>query len=161
MKACVIAETSAAARALCAGARGMADEVVLIAPGVEALTGVADKAVHIDVPSGNAIDDAYASVNSVVDAEAPGIVLVEPTRSMKVLAGRLAAHLGTAAITDVIEFEGDLATHHVLRRRGPTQEQGQRHGHLHGGCRRVRRGLRSGTDAVEEAPSPPRLAPCA
>ena len=91
MKACVIAETSAAARALCAGARGMADEVVLIAPGVEALTGVADKAVHIDVPSGNAIDDAYASVNSVVDAEAPGIVLVEPTRSMKVLAGRLAA----------------------------------------------------------------------
>ena len=110
MKACVIAETSAAARALCAGARGMADEVVLIAPGVEALTGVADKAVHIDVPSGNAIDDAYASVNSVVDAEAPGIVLVEPTRSMKVLAGRLAAHLGTAAITDVIEFEGDLAT---------------------------------------------------
>lgn len=71
MKACVIAETSAAARALCAGARGMADEVVLIAPGVEALTGVADKAVHIDVPSENAIDDAYASVNSVVDAEAP------------------------------------------------------------------------------------------
>ena len=70
MKACVIAETSAAARALCAGARGMADEVVLIAPGVEALTGVADKAVHIDVPSGNAIDAAYASVNSVVDAEA-------------------------------------------------------------------------------------------
>ena len=98
MKACVIAETSAAARALCAGARGMADEVVLIAPGVEALTGVADKAVHIDVPSGNAIDDAYASVNSVVDAEAPGIVLVEPTRSMKVLAGRLAAHLGTACL---------------------------------------------------------------
>ena len=44
----------------------------------QALTGVADKAVHIDVPSGNAIDDAYASVNSVVDAEAPGIVLVEP-----------------------------------------------------------------------------------
>ena len=34
MKACVIAETSAATRALCAGARGMADEVVLIAPGV-------------------------------------------------------------------------------------------------------------------------------
>ena len=28
MKACVIAETSAAARALCAGARGLADEVV-------------------------------------------------------------------------------------------------------------------------------------
>ena len=140
MKACVIAETSAAARALCAGARGMADEVVLIAPGVEALTGVADKAVHIDVPSGNAIDDAYASVNSVVDAEAPGIVLVEPTRSMKVLAGRLAAHLGTAAIT--MYFGG----------------VGQRKSKANGtaiytvGAGVFDEASASGTDAVEEAP---------
>lgn len=124
MKACVIAETSAAARALCAGARGMADEVVLIAPGVEALTGVADKAVHIDVPSGNAIDDAYASVNSVVDAEAPGIVLVEPTRSMKVLAGRLAAHMGTATHHRRHRVRRRPGHLHVLRRRGPAQEQG-------------------------------------
>ncbi len=109
MKACVIAETPVAAHTLCAGARAMADEVVLIAPGVEAAAGIADKAVHIDVPDGCSLDDAYASVNAVVDAEAPAAVLVEPTRRMKVLAGRLAAHLGTAAITDVIEFDGDLA----------------------------------------------------
>lgn len=152
MKACVIAETSAAARALCAGARGMADEVVLIAPGVEALTGVADKAVHIDVPSGNAIDDAYASVNSVVDAEAPGIVLVEPTRSMKVLAGRLAAHLGTAAITDVIEFEGDLATTMYFGGVGQRKSKASGTAIYTVGAGVFDEASASGTDAVEEAP---------
>ena len=152
MKACVIAETSAAARALCAGARGMADEVVLIAPGVEALTGVADKAVHIDVPSGNAIDDAYASVNSVVDAEAPGIVLVEPTRSMKVLAGRLAAHLGTAAITDVIEFEGDLATTMYFGGVGQRKSKANGTAIYTVGAGVFDEASASGTDAVEEAP---------
>ncbi len=143
MKACVIAETSAAARALCAGARGMADEVVLIAPGVEALTGVADKAVHIDVPSGNAIDDAYASVNSVVDAEAPGIVLVEPTRSMRFWPAGWPP-IWARRPSPTSSSSRRPGHHHVLRRRGPAQEQGQRHGHLHGGCRRVRRGLRFG-----------------
>ena len=152
IKACVIAETSAAARALCAGARGMADEVVLIAPGVEALTGVADKAVHIDVPSGNAIDDAYASVNSVVDAEAPGIVLVEPTRSMKVLAGRLAAHLGTAAITDVIEFEGDLATTMYFGGVGQRKSKASGTAIYTVGAGVFDEASASGTDAVEEAP---------
>lgn len=110
MKALVIAETPLAARALCAGARTMADEVVLVAPGVEPTTGVADKAVHIDVPAGSAIDDAYATVNAIADAEAPSVALVEPTRRCKVLAGRLAAHAGTAAVTDVIEFADGLAT---------------------------------------------------
>ena len=152
MKACVIAETSAAARALCAGARGMADEVVLIAPGVEALTGVADKAVHIDVPSGNAIDDAYASVNSVVDAEAPGIVLVEPTRSMKVLAGRLAAHMGTATITDVIEFEGDLATTMYFGGVGQRKSRANGTAIYTVGAGVFDEASASGTDAVEEAP---------
>ena len=152
MKACVIAETSAAARALCAGARGMADEVVLIAPGVEALTGVADKAVHIDVPSENAIDDAYASVNSVVDAEAPGIVLVEPTRSMKVLAGRLAAHLGTATITDVIEFEGDLATTMYFGGVGQRKSKASGTAIYTVGAGVFDEASASGTDVVEEAP---------
>ena len=110
MKACIIAETTGGARALCAGARTMADQVVLVAPGVEPTDGVADKVVHIDVPAGFSLDDAYASVIAVVDAEEPDFVLVEPTRRMKTIAGRLAAHRGTAVITDVVEFEGDTAT---------------------------------------------------
>lgn len=109
MKACVIAETSAAAAFLCAGARSLAGEVVLIAPGVEPVLGVASKVVHIDIPENVTRDSAYQSVNEVIDTEKPAMVFVEPTRHCKVLAGRLAAHLGTSAITDVLEFENDIA----------------------------------------------------
>ena len=44
------------------------------------------------------------------DAEQPGVVLVEPTRHMKVVAGKVAAHAGASIIPDVIEFDGDVAT---------------------------------------------------
>ena len=108
--------------------------------------------MHIAVPSGNAIDDAYASVNSVVDAAPPGIVLVEPTRSMKVLAGRLAAHLGTAAITDVIEFEGDLATTMYFGGVGQRKSKASGTAIYTVGAGVFDEASASGTDAVEEAP---------
>ncbi len=153
MKALVIAENAAAARALCAGARTMAGKVVLVAPGVDPVIGVADKVIHINVPSEAALDDAYLSLNGVVDAEAPSIVLVEPTRCMKVLAGRLAAHAGTATITDVIEFEDDLAT--TMYFGGVGQRKSKPIGNL--AVYTVGAGVfdefsDTGTDIVEEAP---------
>ncbi len=103
MKALVIAEGTEAARELSAGARLMADEVVLVsfsdAPG-----NAADKAVRISVPEGFVLDDAADTVITVFESERPGIVLVEPTRRLKVVAGRLAAHAGTAVITDSSGF---------------------------------------------------------
>lgn len=153
MKACVIAETPGAARALCAGARTMADGVVLIAPGVEAVTGVADKTIHLDVPVEFSFDDAYASVNTVVDAEAPAVVLVEPTRRMKTIAGRLAAHRGTAVITDVIEFDGDLAT--TMYFGGVGQRKSKATGSVAiytVGAGVFDEAAAMGTDVVEEAP---------
>lgn len=110
MKAFVIAENEQAARELCAGARTLADEVVLVCPGVPAVPGVADKCVHIDVPEGNVIDDAYVTVNSLFDSERAEVVLAEPTRRMKALAARLAAHLDTAVITDAMEIADGVAT---------------------------------------------------
>lgn len=104
MKALVIAERTDAARELCAGARTMADEVVLVSFG-EAPEAVADKIARISVPEGTVLDDAAATVISVFDAEAPAVVLAEPTRHMKAIAGRLAAHAGTSAITDAMSFE--------------------------------------------------------
>ena len=153
MKACVIAETPGAARALCAGARTMADDVVLVAPGVEAVTGVADKAVHIDVPTDHSLDDAYASVNAVVDAEDPAVVLIEPTRRMKAIAGRLAAHRGTAVIADVIEFDGDLAT--TMYFGGVGQRKSKATGPMAiytVGAGVFDEAAATGTDVVEEAP---------
>lgn len=108
MKALVIAERADAARELAAGARTMADEVVLVSFG-DAPAAVADKVAKVSVPEGSVLDDAADTVIAVFDAEQPNVVLVEPTRHMKTIAGRLAAHAGAAVITDVMEFAADGA----------------------------------------------------
>ena len=82
----------------------MADEVVLVSFG-EAPEAVADKIARISVPEGTVLDDAADTVISVFDAEAPAVVLVEPTRHMKTIAGKLAAHANASVITDVMSFE--------------------------------------------------------
>ena len=111
MKAFVLAEHSVAAQELCAGARTMADEVVLVAiADMEVPAAVADKVLHVALPEGAVVDDAADTVIAAFDAEQPGVVLVEPTRHMKVVAGKVAAHAGASIIPDVIEFDGDVAT---------------------------------------------------
>ena len=105
MKALVLAERSDAAHELAAGARTMADEVVLVSFG-EAPEAVADKVARIDVPEGSVLDDAADTVISVFDAEQPAVILAEPTRHVKSVVGRVAAHAGTSVITDVMSFEG-------------------------------------------------------
>lgn len=109
-KVFVIAETEGAARELCAGARTLAEEVVLCCVGVPAITGIADTCIHIDVPAGNVPDDAYSSVCEAFDAAAAKIVLVEQTVRMLSLAGRLAAHAEAAVITGVSSLEGGIAS---------------------------------------------------
>lgn len=105
MKAFVLAEHSDAALSLCAGARTIADEVVLVAiADLEVSGGCADKIVHIALPEGAVYDDAAETVISVFDAEGCEVVLVEPTRRMKSIAGKLAAHAGSSVITDVVSL---------------------------------------------------------
>ncbi|MEG2934426.1 MAG: electron transfer flavoprotein subunit alpha/FixB family protein, partial [Gordonibacter sp.] len=107
MKALVIAERATAARELAAGARTMADEVVLVSFG-EVPEGVADRIAHISIPSGSVVDDGADTVVFVFDTEQPSVVLVEPTRHMKTIAGKVAARAGTSVITDVISFESGV-----------------------------------------------------
>ncbi|MDR2721836.1 MAG: electron transfer flavoprotein subunit alpha/FixB family protein [Coriobacteriaceae bacterium] len=111
MKALVLAERFDAAGKLCAGACSLADEVVLVVIGEGQIPrGVADKVVHIALPQGAVYDDAADTVNAIFDAQAPELVLVEPTRHLKVIAGKLAAHAKTSVITDVLELDGEGAT---------------------------------------------------
>lgn len=111
MKALVLAERSDAIAELCAGARTVADEVVLVAFGdTQVPEAVADKIAHIALPEGAVIDDAADTVIAAFDADKADVVFVEPTKHMKVVAGKLAAHLGASVITDVIAFDGDVAT---------------------------------------------------
>ena len=110
MKAFVIAENEAAARELCAGARSVADSVVLCVVGAPAVTGVADVCVHIDVPAGNVADDAYLSVKSAYDAQGCDCIIAENALRPLSLVGRLTAALGTAAIAGATEITGAQAT---------------------------------------------------
>ncbi len=109
MLAFVIAQHADAARSLCAGARTLADEVALISFG-EVPEGCADKVLAIQVPDGTPLDDAADTVIAAFDDRKPGLVLVEPTRSCKVIAGKLAAHANTATITDALSLGEEGAT---------------------------------------------------
>lgn len=106
----VIAETEKGARDLCAGARSFGGEVALVALGKDkAWTGIADVVYCIDVPSDVVVEAAAATVISLAKEKQPKVVLVEPTRRMKVVAGKLAAALDVSVITDVASFEGETA----------------------------------------------------
>ena len=109
MKAFVIAVSEGAARELCAGARSMADSVALCMVGAPAIAGVADVCLHIDVPADRIADDAYPSVKDAFDAQGADLALAEAAIVPTALAGRLAAALGTAAISGVTSLEGDVA----------------------------------------------------
>ena len=86
MKALVLAETIDGQRALCAGARSIADEVVLAVVKGAPETGIADKAYDIELPAGEPVENAAAGVIAVYNAENPDVVLVEPTPRDKILA---------------------------------------------------------------------------
>ena len=108
MKAFVIAEHADAASALAAGARTLADEVVVAVIGAEAVpAGIADAAYHVAVPDGAVADDADKTLAPVV--EGADIVIAEPTRHVKTVVGKLAAAAGASVITDVLSIEGDGA----------------------------------------------------
>jgi electron transfer flavoprotein alpha subunit len=110
MKAFVIAEHTDAAKELCAGARTLADEVILITVGdTQAPDACADRVAHVTVPAGEAVDDAADSIAAFYDAEQPDVVLVEPTKHDKVLAGKVAAHAGASLIPDVMELTDGVA----------------------------------------------------
>ena len=108
MKALVIAEHADVARELAGGARELgADEVSLVCFG-GAVEGASDKVLNVAVPAGALVDDAAYALVDV--ANAADVALVEATRRGKVIAGRLAAKLGTAAAGATVELtaEGGL-----------------------------------------------------
>lgn len=108
-KALVLAETADAQRVLAAGARTIADEVVLVTFGT-AETGVADKAYQVEVPADAPADNAYDAIQGVYDTVAPDVVLAEPTAHVKTIVGKLAAKADAAVIPNITALDGDVAT---------------------------------------------------
>lgn len=110
MKALVLAEHTDAARELAAGARIKADEVVLVVLGSSALPeNSADFAANVVAPEGVALDCAAESLVAFADGQGFGAVFVEPTRRLKIVAGKIAAHFGVSVITDVLSFDAEGA----------------------------------------------------
>lgn len=107
----VIAETEKGARGLCAGARSLGSEVALVSLGeATKITGIADIVYSIAVPADALVESAAATVRNLVAEKKPETILVEPTRRMKVIAGKLAAKQGVSVITDAKAIESGVAT---------------------------------------------------
>lgn len=107
----VIAETEKGARGLCAGARTIGSDVALMSlSDATKITGIADVVYHIDVPGDALVESAAASVCGLVADKAPEVILVEPTRRMKVIAAKIAAKQGVSVITDAKSIEDGVAT---------------------------------------------------
>lgn len=111
MSIIVIAETEKGARGLCAGARSLGSEVALVSLSeTTKIAGIADVVYHIDVPADAVVESAAATVCNLVSEKAPEVVLVEPTRRIKVIAGKLAAKQGVSVITDAKAIEDGVAS---------------------------------------------------
>lgn len=151
MKAFVIAENEGAARELCAGARTLADSVILCVAGAPVITGVADKCIHVEVPACNIADDAYLTVKSVFDAEGADCILVENAIRPLSLAGRLCAAIGTAAIAGVTEVKGAEAATMFFGGTGTRVAKAQKIPAYIVGAGVFDAAAATGTDVVEEA----------
>lgn len=110
MKAFVIAEHEASAYRLCAGARTLTDEVHLIVLGAtSAPEKVADYVARVNVPEGEALENAAATLVSYFNEEEPDMVLAESTARLRIMTGTLAAHAKTSVMTDVFSFSEEGA----------------------------------------------------
>lgn len=106
----VIAQTAQGAAEACAAARSFGGEVTLCVVGGDAVTGVADKCLHIEVPASNIADDAYPAVVAACKQSGATAVIAENTLSNLSIVGRVAAANGAAAITGVTSFDGAAAS---------------------------------------------------
>lgn len=103
MKAIVFAESPAAARELCKGARTLVDEVIYVTFG-ESVPGMANRVVAVRIPDNQVKEAAFDTLYHVFKNEHPEVVLSEPTHRLKVIVGRIAAREGASVITDVTAF---------------------------------------------------------
>ena len=110
MKTIVIAQTYNGAQALCSGLREISDELILISfSGVEIQENISDRLARVELPEQALIDDAFESIKPFIDQENPDQIIVESTRALKVIAGKLSASNKIAAISEVVNFDNGRA----------------------------------------------------
>ncbi|ACL18379.1 electron transfer flavoprotein alpha subunit apoprotein [Desulfitobacterium sp. LBE] len=114
MKVFVLAESRKARLELTAGARPYGEQVEVIVIGNDKDSAVADKIWSIPAQEGAMFEDYTETVAALLHQEQPQLLLVEPTKRCKLMAGRLAAMAGTSVMTDLIDLTEDGVGKHLV-----------------------------------------------
>jgi len=107
MRTMVLAETQKALAELCAGVSQISQQVEAVIIG-DQLKAVTDTVWHIPAQENALLEDYTETIAALIKQEKPELVIVEPTKRYKLIAGRIAAMLGTSVITDVLALGEDL-----------------------------------------------------
>lgn len=122
-KVWVLAERTDALVQLCAGGRLLGEEVAALVWGSreeaeKAAAYGADKVYWLgSLEQGRMLEDYNLTISELLKKETPDLLLVQPTRRGKHMAGRLAAGLGTSVIVDAAEIaivQGDIQIKHMV-----------------------------------------------
>lgn len=121
-KVWVIAEKESALAQLLAGGRQLGEEVAAVVWGTKedtekAISLGADKIYWLgERKAENLYEDYAPTISGLLKQERPELVLVQPSKRGKLLAGRLAASLGTSVLVDAAEIktEGKVQVTHMV-----------------------------------------------
>lgn len=105
MSVVVFAEQKSSLEALCQSVQSLGDKVEAIVIGDAAAVKGAAKVWSIPAQAGVMVEDYTDSIIAFAEKEKPALIVFEPTRRCKVIAGRLAAALKTSVLTDVIAVQ--------------------------------------------------------
>jgi electron transfer flavoprotein alpha subunit len=109
MKVWVFAERNATLNELCSGAHQLGErvEAIVIGSPDQQTVNSADKVWLIPAQEGIMLEDYTETIAALVAKEKPELLLVEPTKRGKLIAGRLAALIGASVIADIMELNQD------------------------------------------------------
>lgn len=114
MKILVFAERHTALAELCGGARALGTRVEAIVIGAQDVAVDADKVYSIPAQADVMLEDYTESVAAIMDKAGADLLVVEPTKRCKVIAGRIAAMKGSSVITDIMAISAGLETKRMV-----------------------------------------------
>lgn len=114
MRILVFAERNTELAELCSGARSLGTQVEAIVIGHQDVSLNADKIYSIPAQNNVMLEDYTDTIAAIIDKSEADLLLIEPTKRCKLIAGRLAAMRGTSVITDIIEITATLETRRMV-----------------------------------------------
>lgn len=118
MKILLISEKQKSMAALCTGAAAAGEAHAIVIGSADDCASAgnygAKKVYHIAPKSDMIFEDYTETIQGIVDTVKPDRIYVEPTRRCKVVAGRIAAKLGTSMIADTMSIGADNVTQRMM-----------------------------------------------